>query len=76
MPGVNEGGQCNSSTSFFSVDVTPPLEGQVRAGPFYDMVSCNHQDAKVNDRTLLESLRKNVSYDEGDNFILQQGKDK
>ncbi len=35
---MNEGGQCNSSTSHFSVDITPPNEGRLRAGPFYDMV--------------------------------------
>ncbi|XP_071798137.1 uncharacterized protein [Asterias amurensis] len=36
--GMNEGGQCNSSTSHFSVDITPPIEGRFRAGPFYDML--------------------------------------
>ncbi|XP_038062441.1 uncharacterized protein LOC119732930 [Patiria miniata] len=35
--GMNEGGQCNSSTSYFSVDITPPIEGRLRVGPFYDM---------------------------------------
>ncbi|XP_022100316.1 uncharacterized protein LOC110984425 [Acanthaster planci] len=37
--GVNEGGECNSSTSYFTVDVTPPLEGRLRGGPFYDMAA-------------------------------------
>ncbi|XP_033637389.1 uncharacterized protein LOC117298318 isoform X2 [Asterias rubens] len=36
--GMNEGGQCNSSTSHFSVDITPPIEGRLRAGPFYGML--------------------------------------
>ncbi|XP_038050728.1 uncharacterized protein LOC119723897 [Patiria miniata] len=35
--GMNEAGQCNSSTSHFSVDITPPVEGRLRAGPFYGM---------------------------------------
>ncbi|XP_022102001.1 uncharacterized protein LOC110985344 [Acanthaster planci] len=36
--GMNEAGQCNASTSYFSIDVTPPTEGRLRAGPFYDML--------------------------------------
>ncbi|XP_038050876.1 uncharacterized protein LOC119724026 [Patiria miniata] len=35
--GMNEGGQCNSSTSHFSVDITPPIKGRLRVGPFYYM---------------------------------------
>ncbi|XP_022103294.1 uncharacterized protein LOC110986022 [Acanthaster planci] len=46
--GMNEGGQCNSSTSYFSVDVTPPVEGRLRVGPFYDMpVAYTHSTESV-----------------------------
>ncbi|XP_019616822.1 PREDICTED: uncharacterized protein LOC109464311 [Branchiostoma belcheri] len=33
--GVDEAGECNMSTSSFLVDLTEPVEGQVRVGPLY-----------------------------------------
>ncbi|XP_078664148.1 uncharacterized protein LOC144907219 [Branchiostoma floridae x Branchiostoma belcheri] len=33
--GVDEAGECNMSTSSFLVDLTAPVEGQVRVGPLY-----------------------------------------
>ncbi|XP_066300154.1 uncharacterized protein [Branchiostoma lanceolatum] len=34
--GVDEAGECNMTTSSFLVDLTNPVEGQVRVGPLYE----------------------------------------
>ncbi|KAI8485717.1 hypothetical protein Bbelb_365510, partial [Branchiostoma belcheri] len=41
--GVDEAGECNMSTSSFLVDLTEPVEGQVRVGPLYEQ-SCSVSD--------------------------------
>ncbi|XP_067658325.1 uncharacterized protein [Haliotis asinina] len=37
--GVNKAGVCNMTSHRFTVDASPPTEGKIRAGPYYDLAS-------------------------------------
>lgn len=37
--GVDKAGECNMSVSNFTVDETPPTNGRITAGPYFDLVS-------------------------------------
>jgi len=36
--GVDKSGECNMTSYKFTVDITPPDQGQITAGPYYDIV--------------------------------------
>ncbi|XP_046574117.1 uncharacterized protein LOC124282192 [Haliotis rubra] len=35
--GADKAGECNLTSHMFQVDVTPPVKGKIRTGPYYDM---------------------------------------
>ncbi|XP_046562952.1 uncharacterized protein LOC124271845 [Haliotis rubra] len=35
--GADKAGECNVTSHMFQVDVTPPVKGKIRTGPYYDM---------------------------------------
>ena len=39
LTAINEGGECNTTMATFQTDITEPVEGRLRAGPFFDLVS-------------------------------------
>ena len=42
LSGVDKSGECNMTVSNFTVDETPPRQGQITTGPYYDQVGSKH----------------------------------